>query len=122
MENHSQIETVADGNVLSVRVTGKLSKEDYEILVPAVDEVIKEHGKIRIFFEMIDFHGWEMAAVWEDTKFGLAHWNDIERVAMVGDKKWEKGMAIFCKPFTAAKLEYFDQADVEEGRDWIRGE
>lgn len=122
MENHSQIETVADGNVLSVRVTGKLSKEDYEILVPAVDEVIKEHGKIRIFFEMVDFHGWEMAAIWEDSKFGLAHWNDIERVAMVGDKKWEKGMAIFCKPFTAAKLEYFDQADVEKGRDWIRGE
>jgi len=122
MENLNEIETVADGNVLSVRVTGKLTKQDYEVLVPAVDAVIKEHGQIRIFFEMVDFHGWEMGAVWEDTKFGLGHWSDIGRVAFVGDKKWEKGMAIFCKPFTKAKLEYFDQADVEQAREWIRGE
>ena len=27
---------------------------------------------------------------------------------MIGDKKWESGMAGFCKPFTGAKIRYFD--------------
>jgi hypothetical protein len=30
-------------------------------------------------------------------------------------------MAAFCKPFTAAEVRYFDHADLEEARAWIKG-
>ncbi len=33
--------------------------------------------------------------------------SDIERVAVVGDKKWEKEMVVACQPFTKAKIRYF---------------
>ena len=42
---------------------------------------------------MKDFHGWDAGALWEDIKFDLKHFSDIERVAMVGEKKWQKGMS-----------------------------
>jgi hypothetical protein len=48
---------------------------------------------LRILFIMDDFHGWTAGAMWEDTKFDLKHWKDIERLAIVGETKWEKGMA-----------------------------
>jgi hypothetical protein len=60
--------------------------------------------------------------MWEDLKFDLKHWKDIERLAIVGDKKWEKGMAAFCKPFTKAQIRYFDAAQVAEAREWLESE
>jgi hypothetical protein len=116
------IETISTGRVLEVRVTGKLTKEAYHAFVPAVDAEIKQHGKLRILFVMKDFHGWTAGAMWEDLKFDLKHWKDIERLAVVGDKKWEKGMAAFCKPFTKAKIRYFDVAQVDEARDWLEAD
>jgi hypothetical protein len=116
------LETVSAGRVLEVRVTGKLTKEAYQKFVPAVDAQIKEYGKLRILFVMKDFHGWTAGAMWEDLKFDLKHWKDIERLAVVGDKKWEKGMAAFCKPFTKATIRYFDVSQVDEAREWVAAE
>jgi hypothetical protein len=28
-------------------------------------------------------------------------------------------MAAFCKPFTAAKIKYFEQAELDDARHWI---
>jgi hypothetical protein len=70
---------------------------------------------------MTGFHGWEGGALWEDIKFDLKHFADIERLAMVGDKKWQHGMATFCKPFTTAAIRYFDHADAAGARAWLGG-
>ena len=109
----------AGGKTLEVKISGKLSKEDYQRFVPQVEKLIKDHGKIRILVEMHDFHGWEMGALWEDIKFDIKHFGDIERLALVGDSKWEKGMAAFCKPFTKAKIKYFDDSKADLARNWI---
>lgn len=117
-----EIEEEAPRNVVNVRLTGKLTREDYQVFVPEIEDRIKEHGKIRILLELADFHGWTAGALWEDTKFDLHHFNDIERLAIVGDKKWEKGMAVFCKAFTTAKIQYFDISEKDEARRWIHEE
>ena len=107
------------GKVLEVRVTGKLQHEDYEHFVPEFDRLVKQHGKIRLLFEMIDFHGWEAHAAWDDLKLGVKHFLDIERIAMVGEKKWQEWMARFCRPFTRAKVRYFESKAIEEARNWL---
>jgi hypothetical protein len=43
----------------------------------------------------------------------------VEKVALVGDRAWEKWMAVICKPFTLAKLEYFDAADIDRAWKWL---
>ena len=107
------------GKVLEIQLTGKLAKEDYEQLVPAVERMVKEHGRIRILVEMRDFHGWTAGALWQDIKFDAKHFKDIDRVAMVGETKWQHGMAIFCKPFTTASIRYFDHAAIDQARAWL---
>ncbi len=108
------------GNVLEIRVSGKLTHSDYQEFVPVTEKAIESHGKVRILFQMHDFHGWEMAALWDDTKFDIKHFRDIERLAIVGETKWEKGMATFCKPFTTAKIQYFDHEKIDDARAWIQ--
>ena len=113
------LDIIPVGKLLHVKVTGKLTKEAYQAFAPVVDEQIGEHGKIRILFEMHDFHGWTAGALWEDLKFDFKHWKDIERLAIVGESKWEAGMAVFCKPFTSARIRYFDHAKLDEAQTWI---
>jgi hypothetical protein len=106
-------------NILKVRISGKLAAEDYQHLVPEFERLLKNRGKLRILVEMIDFHGWEAGALWEDLKFEVRHFADIERLALVGEKGWEKAMSQFCKPFTTAKVRYFDRHDSDLARAWI---
>jgi hypothetical protein len=40
----------------------------------------------------------------------------MERLAMVGETRWQHGMATFCKPFTTATVHYFDCADAAAAR------
>lgn len=107
------------GAILSVRASGKLSTADYEHFVPEVERLIRQQGKLRLLFDMHDFHGWEAGALWEDMKFDVKHFKDIERLAMVGEEQWEKGMSWFCKPFTTAKVRYFSRPDIVEARKWL---
>jgi hypothetical protein len=116
------LQSDANGKTLSVKLTGKLTKEDYEHFVPEVDGLIKKNGKLRILLQMHDFHGWTAGALWEDMKFDMKHFRDIERLAMVGDRKWEAGMAAFCKPFTTAKVKYFDVSDIQDAREWLESD
>ena len=107
------------GKILVVHVSGKLITADYERFVPEFDRLVQQHGKLRLLFDMTDFHGWDVGAAWEDTKFAIRHYDDIEKLAMVGETKWQHGMAAFCKPFTKAKIRYFDHADASQAREWL---
>jgi hypothetical protein len=110
----------AGGKILEIGMSGKLTKQDYERFVPEVERLIGQHGKLRLLVRMHDFHGWTLGALWEDIKFDVKHFGDIDRLALVGDKKWESGMAAFCKPFTRATIRYFDESKAEEALSWIR--
>ncbi|MCC6363233.1 MAG: STAS/SEC14 domain-containing protein [Bryobacterales bacterium] len=107
---------------VSVTLSGKLTRSDYQEFVPPLENYMKEHGKIRMLVRLADFHGWDAGALWEDIKFDMKHFSELERLAMVGDSKWEKWMASFCKPFTTAKIRYFDSSHENEANAWIRAE
>ena len=107
------------GKTITVHVSGKLAKEDYEQFVPEFDRLVGIHGDLRVLFDMTAFHGWTAGAIWEDTKFASHHFNNIERLALVGDKKWQEGMALFCKPFTKAEVKYFEHTDASKARKWL---
>jgi hypothetical protein len=108
-----------NGKLLVVKMTGRLHKDDYRHFVPVVENAVRQHGKIRMLVQMHDFHGWDATALWEDVKFDAKHFNHIERLAIVGETKWEKWMAIFCKPFTTATIRYFPSAQMADARAWI---
>jgi hypothetical protein len=104
---------------LGFKMSGKLHDEDYKTFVPTVDNAIAKEGKVRILAQFVDFHGWDLHALWDDIKFSTTHCTKIERIALVGDKKWEQWMAKVCKPFTMAKIRYFDAADLDMASAWV---
>jgi hypothetical protein len=75
------------GKVLVVHVSDKLAKADYEHFVLEFERLVRQHGKLSVLFDMTGFYGWEASLLWEDIKFEIKHFADIERLAMVGEKK-----------------------------------
>jgi fructose-bisphosphate aldolase, class I len=107
------------GKILTLHVSGKLMKADYEHFVPEFERLVRQHGKLRVLFDLTGFHGWEAGGLWAEIKFDVKHFADIERIAVVGDKKWQHGMAAFFKPFTKATIRYFDHSEATEWRKWL---
>lgn len=115
-----QILEQTSGNVIATRATQKLTEADYDKLLPLLNNMLRQHEKIRWYFEMEKFDGWELKAFWEDVKFDASHANDFDKVAMVGEKKWEEWMTNLMKPFTSAEVKYFDISQKDEALQWIR--
>jgi hypothetical protein len=105
--------------VLAFKMSDKLRDADYKTFVPMIDAAIAQQGKVRLLAEFHDFQGWDMHALWDDIKFATTHCTKIERIALVGDKEWEEWMAKVCKPFTMAKIRYFDVSEIDAARAWL---
>jgi hypothetical protein len=118
------IETIVTGSpkVVGLKLSGKLHDDDYKQFVPVMETLLTVEGKVRLFVQFEGFHGWDLHAAWDDLKFGLKHYSGFERIAMVGDGKWEKWMASFCRPFTNAEVKYFDRSEIDAAWKWLREE
>jgi hypothetical protein len=105
---------------IAFKLSGKLHDEDYKTFVPAVEAAMTGKEKVPLFVQFEDFHGWDMHAMWDDTKFAMKHYSDFERIALVSERRWQKWMAQVCKPFTHAKVRHFDRFEIEETWKWLR--
>ena len=76
--------------VLGLEAIDDVEEEDYEeVLIPAVEAAIAEHGKVRLVYVLgPDFDEYEGEAVWEDLKLGVRHLSSFERIAVVSDARW----------------------------------
>ena len=104
---------------IEVHVSGKLHKTDYDQFVPVLEKLIQKEGSARVLFIMHNFHGWDVAALWEDLKFDAKHFSHFERIAFVGDQVWEGWMSKFCKPFTTGTIHYYPSDQEDEARRWL---
>lgn len=106
-------------NIIYTVAEEKLTKEDYDRIIPVLQEKIRSLGTIRWYFEMRHFEGWTLSAMWRDLKFDFKNLENLERIAMVGDKKWEKELTQLMKPFTGATIKYFELTQKDEAKNWI---
>ena len=54
-----QVNEENGGKILTLHVSGKLMKADYEHFVPEFERLVRQHGKLRVLFDLTGFHGWE---------------------------------------------------------------
>jgi|SaaInl4_135m_RNA_FD_contig_21_1818897_length_631_multi_8_in_0_out_0_1 hypothetical protein len=110
-----------DSKTLAIKVSDKLTHEDYEKhFIPMLEEHITKHGKVNIFIEAENFQGWEWEAAWDDFKTGIKHRNEFKKVAIVGDKAWEKWLSKTVGLFMDAEVKYFTHDQREEAVKWVK--
>ena len=116
------ITRINDRFYMKMKVVGKLSHEDYETMVPMLEDAIKDvkEPKIKALLDICDFEGWELRAAWDDLKLGLKHGKEFEKIAVIGNQNWESIAATIANWFTGSELKYFE--DYEDALEWIDGD
>jgi len=110
------------GNVLGFKISGTVKKDDYAVLVPEVEALVAKEDDIRLLMEMTEFK-WEAIGAWgADIKFGRDYHKRIARMAIVGDKRWEKWLTKVAAPFYAGDAKFFTSTDVDAAWAWMRGD
>lgn len=113
-------------NIIATKADDLLGIKDYEKIHPFIHNIINTGKKVRWYFEMDDDTDSASTGFWEDgvieINYGsmkFTHSDDIEIIAIVGDKKWKKFMKSIMKPFTKAKVVYFEMSEKEKAKAWI---
>lgn len=106
--------------IVNLKFNDKLDREDFELFVPQLEGLLK-HGddKIRLLLELEGFKGLTLGALWEETKFSFRHFNDIDRIAVIGESSTEKAVTGFAKTFTGAEVRFFHTAFADEAKKWV---
>ena len=110
----------SQGNILAYEAIGDITKEDYDQLEPEVKILAEEHGEVRMLIDMTQFH-WEKISAWgADWHFGREFHDVISKMAIVGDKKWEKWLTKLAAPFYAKEARFFYPHQMDEAFTWLR--
>ncbi len=111
-------------SMVAVKASGKLTHNDYAtVWIPALKKGIEAHGKIDgLLYMDEDFEGWELEAMWDDTKFGFSHRNDFRRLAVVGGPKWVAWGAKLAALITDGEIKTFERSQLAEAISWVKGE
>ncbi len=114
-----EVTDVSDG-LVTVKISGKLRKPDLERAQASALEVIREHGKIRMLVITADFLGWERTDDWDDVSFPSKVGKQIEKIAIIGDRRWEDlALAFTGKGFRPVAIEYFGSGELARARAWV---
>jgi len=98
---------------IEVTMLGKLKHEDYQLFVPMIDKALKgaKGLEVDLLVDMRNFKGWELLAAWDDMKFGVKHRNDFDKMAIVGNKKWEENSVAMMSHLMKGKSKFFKERD-----------
>jgi hypothetical protein len=117
------IERIGDlpDNVVGLAAKGKLTGDDYKnVLIPAVDEALEHHDKIRMLYILgDDWDGMSAGAMWDDTKVGFAHVTRWEKIAVVTDHDWLRHSVDIFGYLIPGEVKAFKQADEPAARNWV---
>ena len=108
------------GNVIASRVSGELKHSDLRKGQSALIDLIERHDRIRIFVIAENFQGWEESGDWGDVSFHMKYDKHIERMALVGERKWEDLVSAFVgKGIRSVDIRYFSPSEMELAKAWI---
>ncbi|WP_026914591.1 STAS/SEC14 domain-containing protein [Christiangramia portivictoriae] len=106
-------------NLISAKISGKISRDEVEKLHPLIHDIIKKGKKVDFFFEMEDFEGYTLKGFWEDIKLDTAHISDYGKMVFVGERKWQEWAAKATDFFTKSEIKFFEMDNKEDAKQWI---
>ena len=111
-----------DSPVIELRVSGRVTDSEMEANIERLRTDLEQNGKTRVIEIIEGFEGIEPAAIITDVRLGLALAGKLDRVAVVADQAWIRGLSQLGHLFTRAELRVFADERLVEARSWIHAD
>lgn len=111
-----------ESGIWIVRISGFLRKDELDAIQATGIKAMNpdENARVLVVVED-DFSGWVGSEVWHDLTFLVEHGDRIEKIAIVGDARWETEMLMFTGAgFRRAPVKYFTRNQLAEARTWLK--
>jgi hypothetical protein len=108
------------GDLVVVRVSGTLGKEELDREQKKSEELIRKSGHVKILVITDGFSGWARDTGWDDMSFQARNDKYIEKIAILGEAKWRDLIFAFIgKGFRPAAIEHFGPGQEAVARQWL---
>lgn len=116
-----ELKQIPDTNIIIVTAKDKITADDYEnTLVPAIESTLEAHDKLRFLYVLgDDYNGFKGGAMWDDTKVGMKHLTDFEKIGVVSDKKSIRRSIKAFGFLMPGEVKLFKNDQLEEAEAWI---
>jgi hypothetical protein len=112
-------EILAPG-VLKIVAPETLRADDFLALAPQVDEIIKDHGDLRLLIDASHLHGWDsLVAIEKHAGFVKAHQDKVSRIAVLARGDWQQWLVGAVKVFLHPQVKAFDPGHEGEAARWL---
>ena len=109
-----------EGNVRVLQVAGILKKSEFDAVITAEAEQWAPQTRVKLLVLAEGFQGWERNEDWGDLTFFMKHGDQIDKIAIVADPKWETELLIFAAAgFRRAPVKFFPSRQIRSARAWL---
>ena len=110
----------SEGGNIGIKIDRTLTEDEYDLLIPYLDRLKQEIGPLRLLFDMTECDGLNSQALWEELTDHLHQFQEMPRIAVVGDRQWmESGTKVF-HPLLTTQVEYFMPDQLDEAWRWVK--
>ena len=112
------------GPIVSIRFFERMIDRQTRQLSAMLQRSITEAGgRIRLLLAIeSEIHGRNPASLFESLQFIKMHADQIDRIAIVGRKSWERTYVGLFGLFSGTEIDYFDRAEAVDAVRWLQGE
>lgn len=114
---------IPETNIIELTVDGQITEEEFDDILDILEDTIREHESIRvlnIIRSLGEFPTIPFSRVWDDVRFGLQHFSEVSRAAVVSDLPWLETMVKVVQPLLKAEVRWFPESQLETARAWLR--
>jgi hypothetical protein len=107
--------------IVRVAFVGEIQPTDYEVSSPTFEKIIKTRKPLRLLLDWTRFSGWSQEAGSQTFWFRIGHRGDMDRVAIVGERKWRSAATEF-DMIVDAEVRLYDTRSKDEAVRWLRND
>ncbi|WP_458526207.1 STAS/SEC14 domain-containing protein [Onishia taeanensis] len=110
-------------HVVALRASGRVSADDLQEAIDAVETLKKTHDRISLYAEIDEMRWMTLSAILRDLGYGLTQIGDLahyHRAAVVTDRHWVRPLAtIESRLFKPLEVRVFDTHHKDAARQWV---
>ena len=110
-----------ENGIVRVACVGEIQLADYEVSLPAFEKIVKTRKPLRLLLDWTRLSGWSQESDSQTFFFRIEHRGDMERVAIVSERKWRSAASEF-ESLVNAEVRFYDTSSENEAVRWLRND